>query len=63
MRGHQEAYMVWLEGELARLEEEKRYLEYGTETESDVDFNDAQTYYRSPSFRRYMATRVYFRSS
>lgn len=49
---NQGAYAVWLEEEAARLEEERRYLEYGTETESDVDFNDAQTYYQEGSLWR-----------
>lgn len=46
---NQDAYGVWLKDESARLEEEKRQLEYGTETESDVDFNDAQTWLREDS--------------
>lgn len=49
VRDNQGAYAVLLEEEAARLEEERRYLEYGTESESDVDFNDAQTYHQSGS--------------
>ncbi|CAM9791442.1 unnamed protein product [Pylaiella littoralis] len=52
VRNNQGAYAVWLEEEAARQEEQRRYLEYGTETESDVDFNDAQTYYQEGSLWR-----------
>lgn len=34
------------------LEAEERYLEYGSETESDVDFREAQTWVRPDSLWR-----------
>ncbi|CAM9359565.1 unnamed protein product [Pylaiella littoralis] len=41
VRENQDAYTVWLEGEAMRMKKERRYLQYSTESDSDIDYDDA----------------------
>ncbi|CAN0298955.1 unnamed protein product, partial [Laminaria digitata] len=49
VRKNQDDYVAWLKEEQTLLEKESRQQQYGTETESAADFNDAQTYYQEGS--------------